>query len=377
MANLQKRLLEWTNEGLISAEQAAGIIAFERKRPNGNWLLFGFMFLGAGVVGIGVISLVAANWSALSDSVKLGADLLVLLMIAYGVIHQQKKENSLAFELLLTFFALACLTSLGLIGQIYHAGGGWDQALLVWALFILPAMTLSNRPFLPFIWTTALLVAGSYRLIISPLLFTSDEERGFVIGYGLPLACGLVTVLLSTWPSARLFARSFQLHTWITGIGVVIMVDGSSMLIRQPWGWHGSMTWTGVLLGGALLAGIALHPHLPTRIKGFLGLMVVLYTAMAPIIISFGLSHWFSAFFTMALFALAAAYLVRERSLRLANGLILLLGLRFLALFLTAFGGLIDAGIGLIVSGSVILGFVWLWWRLHGPILRFLERVMP
>lgn len=362
---------------MITADQAEAILAFEEGGARKNWLLYGFMSLGAWVIGTGVVSLVSANWNEIPDAVKLGADLVILLSIAYGVLKHQDNEHSLMWELMLTFFSLACLTSIGLIGQIYHASGSWDQAVLLWALIILPVITLTHRTLLPSIWTFAVIASGSSRLLMTPLWGFDETQRALLIGYALPLTCALVAVLLRFWPPAEMFARPLRTWAWYLGIAVVMVVDGASMAGEHPFQWFDTMTWTGVSLGGAVVAGIALRPQLSTRAKLFLSLLVVLYTGTAPIIIIFKLSHWFSAFFTMALFALAAAWLVQEHALRLANTLILLLGLRFLLLFFTAFGGLMDAGIGMIFSGMVILGCVWAMSRLQKWLVGWLERLAP
>ncbi|MBF0632860.1 MAG: DUF2157 domain-containing protein [Magnetococcales bacterium] len=377
MANIERRLQVWTREGLITADQVKAILLFERGRTSSNWLLFSFMSLGAGIVGSGVISLIAANWDAIPDAVKLGSDLFLLLTIALGLWRQRHHEESLSWELMLTFFALACLATIGLIGQIYHAGGTLDQALLLWAALLLPAITLTQRNFLPYTWTFTFLAAGSYRLIMTPIMGPGEDERILLTGYALPLVCALAATALRHWPRAKLFARPFRTYAWSSGITMVLLVDASSMDHIQSWEWHPFMTWTGLILSGGIVAGIVLNRQFPPRVKGLLGSMVALYTITPPIVVSWQLSHWFSAFFTMALFALGAAWLVRERSLRMANALILLLGMRFLILFFTAFGGLLDAGIGLILSGMVILGFVWLWSRWQKKLLLWLERIAP
>ncbi|MEO5326758.1 MAG: DUF2157 domain-containing protein [Magnetococcus sp. THC-1_WYH] len=377
MANDRRRLQKWVANGLISADQAEAILAFEETGSRKNWLLYGFMSLGAWVMGTGIISLVSANWYEIPDAVKLGADLIILLGIAYGIIKQQGNEHSLAWESMLSFFSLACLTSIGLIGQIYHTSGGWDLAVLLWAVIILPVITLTHRTFLPSLWVFAVIAAGSSRLAMTPFWGFDETQRILLIGYALPLACALVAVLLRFWPPAEMFARPLRTWAWYLGIGTIMVIDGTTMTGDTPFQWSATMTWTGIALGGAVLAGIALRPHLPTPAKLLLGLLVALYTGTAPIIIIFKLSHWFSAFFTMALFAVAATWLVREHALRLANTLILLLGFRFLLLFFTAFGGLMDAGIGLIISGMTILGCVWALSRLQKWLLGWVERLAP
>lgn len=377
MPKITQQLQEWTQEGLISPDQATAIIAFEKSRSKTNWLLYSFMSLGAGVLGIGILTLIAANWDHIPKTIKLASDLLLMLGIAYGVWKQQNQGHSQVWELLLTLFALGCLATIGLIGQLYHASAGLDHALLLWALIVLPIITLTHRTLLPLTWVSILLAVLSYRLSVTPMLPLTEEVRILTIGYSLPLICALVAILLRQWPASELFAQAFRFHAWLTAMGVIIATDGSSMLNKPPWHWHTTTTWVGIAVACLVLAGMTWRrqPSVSSRI--LLGLMIILYTTTPPLVIGLHLSHWFSALFTMALFAVAATWLVREGSLRLANGLVFLLGMRFLVLFFTAFGGLIDAGIGMILSGIVILGFVWLWSRVQKRLLDWMERMAP
>ncbi|MBF0437049.1 MAG: DUF2157 domain-containing protein [Magnetococcales bacterium] len=377
MPGMPQQLQEWTREGLISPDQAAAILSFEKGRSKTNWLLYSFMSLGAGVLGIGILTLIAANWEQIPKTIKLGSDLLLMLGIAYSIWKQQDQDHPLAWELLIILFTLGCLASIGLIGQLYHASAGLDQALLLWAVIVLPIITLSQRTLLPLVWIWIMLAVLSYRLIVTPMQAFSEEERALTIGYSLPLVCALAAILLRPWSTTELFARAFRFHAWLIAICIIIVTDASSMANSQHWHWHASTTWVGIAWACMVLAGIAKRRQPSVSGQIILSLLVILYTATPPLVIGLKLSHWFSALFTMALFALAATWLVREGSLRLANGLVFLLGMRFLVLFFTAFGGLIDAGIGMILSGVVILGFVWLWSRVQKHLLNWMERMAP
>ncbi|MBF0421472.1 MAG: DUF2157 domain-containing protein [Magnetococcales bacterium] len=371
MSRLSQRIHEWTQEGLISADQAVAIITYEDNRPKTNRLLYSFMALGAGVLGIGIITLIAANWDQIPHGVKLGVDLTSLLAIAYGLWQQQGRKNSLVWELLLLLFALGCLASIGLIGQIYHASGKLDHALLLWAVLTFPVATLAQRPFLPALWTLCLIAVATYRLLEAPWLSVSETSRLLLAGYGLPLTLALLAILLRCLPNTELFAQPLKLYAWIGGIGMIVAVDIASMF-RLSWPWLSSTTWIGITLAAMLIVGISFprQPALPG--KPLLRLMIILFVCFPPLVIGLRLSHWYSALFTLAIFALAATWLVQERSLRWANTLVFLLGARFLILFFTAFGGLIDAGIGLILSGFIILAFVWMWSRVQGRLLTWM-----
>lgn len=374
MAKLQQNLATWTQANLISPDQAKNILDFEATRPTNNRLLYSFIALGTGVIGIGIISIVAANWDKISDAVKLGSDLFIMLALATSLWHQRNQTPGIIWEMLLTLFAAACLASQGLISQIYHIQGTLDQALLLWVVMTLPVITLAKRGFLPFIWTSALLGAASYRFISSSWLPLSFDGRWLLIGYALPMVCALVAMFLRRRVWAHPFTNTFREWALLGAVALIGVVDFSSMMDNETFfHWHQSMTWTGLLLGGAVLLAIQFQANWTFKVKSLISLMVFLYLLMPATVVGWQLSHWFAAPFTLALFTLAAVYLVWEGALWMANRLILLLGLRFLLLFFTAFGGLMDTGIGLILSGLIILLVIWLWMKLRNKLLNWME----
>ena len=62
MTRIEKMLDDWVAKDLITQEQAKKISDYESSRPGSSWVLYGFLILGAVIIGIGVISLIAANW---------------------------------------------------------------------------------------------------------------------------------------------------------------------------------------------------------------------------------------------------------------------------------------------------------------------------
>ena len=68
MSKLEKALKEWVLLGFIGQDQAKLIREHEFAKPEGSWILSGLLILGASIIGIGVISLVAANWNEIPDS---------------------------------------------------------------------------------------------------------------------------------------------------------------------------------------------------------------------------------------------------------------------------------------------------------------------
>ena len=64
--NLEKKLLEWKDNNLLSLEQTNSILEFERNNSKSKIGIFTIITLGCVVLGIGVIALIASNWEEIT-----------------------------------------------------------------------------------------------------------------------------------------------------------------------------------------------------------------------------------------------------------------------------------------------------------------------
>src|SRR5689334_7195082 len=100
MFRLDKSLKEWTKAGLITREQALRINEYESRRPESNWVLSGLLILGVMIIGIGVISLIAANWQQIPNTIKLSVDFVILTVVAWGIVSCRPSSKPIAYEVL-------------------------------------------------------------------------------------------------------------------------------------------------------------------------------------------------------------------------------------------------------------------------------------
>lgn len=136
--SIKKDLKDLSAEGIISPETAEAIANWYKARAskNPNRILILFGILGAMLVGLGVILLLAHNWDAFPRAVKTIVGLSPLLigqgLCAYVLL---KKDNSTAWRetvSILLFFGIA--TSIAIIGQVYHLSEDLGAFLLTWML---------------------------------------------------------------------------------------------------------------------------------------------------------------------------------------------------------------------------------------------------
>src|ERR1700712_2612214 len=116
--NLDQKLRRWREAGLIDEATSARIASHEanERRPLGMYAVIG---LGASTVGLGLVSLVAANWEVIPAALKLGVDLALGVALALSIELAVRRHWRLAREALVTIFYAYTLASLALVGQIY------------------------------------------------------------------------------------------------------------------------------------------------------------------------------------------------------------------------------------------------------------------
>lgn len=179
MGRIDKKIEEWVRADLLNREAADSILAYEDRQPASSWILSGFLVLGAVTVGIGIISLIAANWEAIPDSVKLATDLILLSALAYAIFKTHVENKPLYFEMYLVAFQITCLASIGLISQIYNTGGKAWQALLLWSMITAGVAIASKKAFVPFIWATGFfagVINGTFEIEMLKSFYNGQEQ---------------------------------------------------------------------------------------------------------------------------------------------------------------------------------------------------------
>lgn len=139
---IQKDIPELLKAGVITPETAEGIRQFYKRNAgsSSNRLFVVFGILGAILVGLGIILILAHNWDELSRSTKtIFAFLPLVVAQAICVFVLLKRWESTVWResaTTLLFFAVgACIS---LVGQIYHIPGNLSSFFLTWMLLCLP-----------------------------------------------------------------------------------------------------------------------------------------------------------------------------------------------------------------------------------------------
>lgn len=138
--------------GIITPMQKLQILDFDNDVGH-SWIYRILMILGIFTLGVGVISIVAANWQDIGDMVKLIVMLLLLLFSALGVLYYLKHDKTKVAEKWALSEFLFSGAAIGLIIQVFQLSGGKIYAPLgVWALMTSSLLFLPKQKLISYFW---------------------------------------------------------------------------------------------------------------------------------------------------------------------------------------------------------------------------------
>jgi len=147
---LKQEIQSWTDEGIISSDQAQQLSArYNAITTDNPWGKVIFSAIGALLIGLGVILFFAYNWEAMHRFTKL-ALVLVAVIIAHGAgwhlsfrnathdaIHNKNSQAQSSARLGESLHLLGSIlfgAGIWLIAQIYHIDEHYPNGILIWSL---------------------------------------------------------------------------------------------------------------------------------------------------------------------------------------------------------------------------------------------------
>jgi uncharacterized membrane protein len=365
----ERKLVAWEAAGLIDAATAARIRAWEAEhsRPLGLWAVIGIAALA---IGLGLISVVAANWDAVPGIVRLALH-FALLAGAVALLWTKGpalgRERPWLHEAALFVFALLGLTFFGHLGQVYQTSSPLWQPLLAWLALFAPLLASRGLGTLTAATLFAALVYGAWDYVVWLDRFSSREGNvALDVWRAAVTAAPLLIAPLAAWMHERsdrpVFWRrlgQFAVAYGVAGaslLAIACAVDDFSRAGGDILSAASLATQAVVGLVAGLLV-VLLRPTPAGRATGSIlagaGIVAILAYPLSGNSLAGGLLF-------MALWAgIAVAGLVAgwRGVFQLAVGFV---ALRLIVLSFELASDLLTSGAGLIASGLLILGIAWL-----------------
>lgn len=363
-----RKIATWHEAGLIDAATRDRLLAYEtaHARPLALWAVFG---IGALAIGLGLVSVIAANWEDILGQLRLGVHLALIAgaLAALFLREERLAETSpWAVEALVFVTAALGLTFFGHLGQVYQTSSPLWQPLAVWLALFAPLLMLAGRS-----WPSALALLGGavwcawdYASASTGFDASRTPGTGWLVWFGVVTALPVALAPLA----AALRARSTRPDFWrrLEQLALAYAVAAASfacaLASADGFGHSGPAEhWARMIASGAvaLLAGLGVMLARPGTSGRMAGAIIAGAGVVLPLAyLASDLTVPAAALFMALWIGIAAAALAAHWRgvFQLAVGVI---AVRLIILSFELAGDLLASGFGLILSGLLILGVAW------------------
>ncbi|MBW4564042.1 MAG: DUF2157 domain-containing protein [Mojavia pulchra JT2-VF2] len=262
--NFRRRLRQeaqiWQDEGLINAElyqQLAQRYQFNHLETAArDRFVFILIAVGAILLGLGVITFVAANWQAWNREVKL--TILLSLFLTTNIAgfslwrkptSTRKRRQKVFGEGLLILGALTIGANMALLAQMFHIGGSSYELFVGWGLAVL-LMAYSLRLTSLGILSLILLLIAYWTGLWEWYSVRDDLTLGRLVITHFPLVSGLLFVPLAYWCRSQWIFRiaaiaiviSWQFH--FKSLQVVSYIDAPPWIAIAAFSLLPALLWS-------------------------------------------------------------------------------------------------------------------------------------
>lgn len=383
-----KKLDTWVGAGLLSADQAAAIRSWEQSQHSGrSWVIYGITVIGIAAIAIGVISIVASNWDRIPAYTKLAIYLCIQTGLGAALYRQLPKTGKIR-ESLLSLFCLFFFAGIGLTAQVFNiSSNGWS-GLLFWCGLTVSAVALAGTRQMPYLWFVVLLIAESIWMLGDRGNFNPDlnalKNRLTFAWLSIYMFFGagiLIPAVVRTGGYLAEAARNLSFLILFVGgtVGGTALwyVDFNKVAREMPLSFIDNakiIPWVGLLL---TIPPMLLYAGRETKkVAKALSVAFVLLAAFTTIPVIFELRAHPTAGTIISIviwwsLAVAAVYAGRKR---IFDFITLAITVRLLVVYFEVFGSMMATGIGLIISGLLILGIAWVWYKFRDRLAAMVEK---
>ena len=212
-------LTELREAGVISEATSEAIKAYYNRKaqaaPNRMILVFGI--LGAVLVGLGIILIIAHNWDNLSRGVKVFYALLPLILsqsvCAYALFRKTDSRTWREASSVFLFFSIAA--SISIVSQVYNIPGGLSGFIFIWMLLSIPLVYVMQSAM-----SSLLVICGITVYACSLSYFEYPRE---IAWYYWPMLASLLPFFFRLM---RTRAGNFvNFHTWVIALSVIVTLN--------------------------------------------------------------------------------------------------------------------------------------------------------
>jgi hypothetical protein len=374
MPNLNQQIKDWTNQGLISPDQATKILQYEATKPRSSWVLYGLLILGVLVIGLGSVLLIWGNWSQISDAGKLLGVFSILAGITTFAYYAREVMPKWVYDALIMGLQVFALLTIAVIADVYRSGGDVTHALLFWGLILFPAVLTTEYMVVPLMWVSILLMA-----ILGKLdglkqfgdLFNIFDRLVFALPPYLAVMFSLLGEMRQVSKGMKKALKCCLITSLLVGIcSVELLRVTRNIRIEQ-------VAFQSAVIGVLALAslGIFYISGQYSKIqKNILMSLTVLYSLSIYVPYWTGGSGASIAAVTILELGLLGGFFAAAKSRMLFNLILILASIRFFLIFIETFGSRAMTGAGLVASGALLITLAIMWHKHRNQLAAWMER---
>lgn len=230
----ERKLQAWLAAGVIDADTAGRIRAWEAEhsRPLALWAVIG---IGALAIGLGVISVVAANWEDVPGMVRLAIHFAVMLALGGFLGWRGEalgRDHPWGLEAALFVLAMLGMAFFGHIGQVYQTSSPLWQPLATWLVLFAPLLLLRGQSWLAaaLLFVVMAYTAWDYAGGLEPRLLDDRSPDTLVVArVALITAAPLLLAPLAAWMRGRSTREAFWKR--LEQLALAYAVGGASLIV--------------------------------------------------------------------------------------------------------------------------------------------------
>jgi uncharacterized membrane protein len=244
MADFESHLTRWQKAGVLDAEMARRIRAYEseQKKPAGlRWLVIAGLILGAILLACGVALFVSAHWDQIGPGARLAVVLAMVSIFHLGGGWARERFHGLSTALH-AVGTLSTGAAIFLVGQIFNIQEHWPAAVLMWAVAALAGWILLHDEAQQVL---TMLLAPAW--ILSEFSYYAEGHIGENVYVGRFLIVWAVLYLTFFIGSKRKVLQGilFAVAAIFSLVGICVLLEGWSSwgdqtylpLGLRTWGW--------------------------------------------------------------------------------------------------------------------------------------------
>lgn len=265
-------LTEWVELGLINQETADNIRQYYagKNQNSTQRILMIFGVLGAVLIGLGFILIVAHNWDNLTHTQKTIFAVLPLIIsqIGAGYVLWFRPSKVIWKEITSIFIFFSVAAAISLIAQIYNIPGNLPSFLLTWMLLVLPLVYVMPSQMVSLFFIIGITYYANYTSFWEYPQKEPYEYWGLLFAI-LPNYYWLI--------KNKKNSNVLHFHHWLIAISVIISL-GTLSKTDERWMFSAYLSLFAIyfLIGNSTVFQANTFLKNPYRIIGFLGTVILL-----------------------------------------------------------------------------------------------------